>query len=340
MRDKLQQIKNNFEEELKKIKDKNSLEELEVKYLGRKGELTLVLKELKNLAFDQKAEMGQLANRIKKEIKEEIKKAQNNFQEEPRQFIDVTLPGDKIERGHLNPLTIVQSELEDIFSSLGFMVLEGPELESDYYCFEALNIPPYHPARDMQDTFYVDKKNEKGEFDLVMRTHTSPVQVRGLEKHGVPFRGVVPGRAFRSEAIDACHEHTFDQMEGLMVDKNISVSNLISVLQELLKGIFGKEVETRVRPGYFPFTEPSIELDIKCLICEGKGCPSCKNSGWLELIPGGMVHPKVLEYGGVDPKEYSGFAFGLGLTRLVMMRYGINDIRLINSGDLRFLEQF
>jgi len=175
---------------------------------------------------------------------------------------------------------------------------------------------------------------------LVMRPHTSPVQVRGMQKYGAPFRGVVPGRVFRNEEIDACHEHTFDQMEGLMVDKDISVSNLISVLKELLNNIFGKEMETRVRPGYFPFTEPSIELDIRCTICGGKGCPSCKNSGWLELIPGGMVHPRVLEYGGVDPKEYSGFAFGLGLTRLVMMRYGINDIRLINSGDLRFLRQF
>lgn len=341
MQEKLKQIKKSFEQEIEKIKDRKALEDLETKYLGRKGELTQVLKGVKDLAEEQKKEAGALANQIKKELISQMEEAKKSLGgEEDKGFVDVTLPGEKIERGHLNPLTIVQNELEDLFASMGFMILDGPELESDYYCFEALNIPKDHPARDMQDTFYIDKKNKQGEYDMVMRTHTSPVQVRALEKHGAPFRGVVPGRAFRNEAIDACHEHTFDQMEGLMVDKNISVNDLTAVLKEFLNNIFGEEMKTRVRPGYFPFTEPSIELDIQCTICGGKGCPSCKNSGWLELIPGGMVHPRVLEYGGIDPQKYSGFAFGLGLTRLVMMRYGIDNIRLINSGDMRFLGQF
>ncbi len=341
MKEELQKIKQEIFSQLEKISDEQALQEMEVKYLGRKGELTQKLKGLKDLNEEERREAGQLANRIKQEVAEKIQEVRSSLGEGGKQgFVDVTLPGENIERGHLNPLTIVKNDLEDIFTSMGFMILDGPELESDYYCFEALNIPQNHPARDMQDTFYIDKKNEQGEYDMVMRTHTSPVQVRGMQKYGAPFRGVVPGRVYRSEAIDACHEQTFDQMEGLMVDKDISVNDLIAVVKEFLNKIFGKEMETRVRPGYFPFTEPSIELDIKCTICGGEGCPSCKNSGWLELVPGGMVHPKVLEYGGIDPKEYSGFAFGLGLTRLVMMRYGIDDIRMINSGDLRFLKQF
>ena len=229
---------------------------------------------------------------------------------------------------------------------MGLVILDGPELESDHYNFQALNVPQYHPARDMQDTFYIDGSSlysatdGEQEDDLVMRTQTSPVQVRGMQKYGAPFRGVVPGRVFRNEDIDACHEQTFDQMEGLMVGENISISNLIAALQELIDRIFQRRMDTRVRPGFFPFVEPAIELDIKCTICGGKGCPSCKNSGWVELVPGGMIHPRVLEYGGVDPNKYSGFAFGLGTTRLAMMRYGIEDIRMFNSGDLRFLEQF
>src|SRR6056297_673253 len=342
MQEKIDKIKQEALDRIGKAGSEEELSRLEKKYLGRKGELTQILRGLKDLSGEERKEIGQKANRIKQELDSSLNEARKRISgvSSKEEFTDVTLPGEEIERGHLNPVTLIRNELEDVFTSLGFIVMDGPELESDYYCFEALNIPKYHPARDMQDTFYIDKKNQSGEYDLVMRPHTSPVQVRGMQKYGAPFRGVVPGRVFRNEEIDACHEHTFDQMEGLMVDKDISVSNLISVLKELLNNIFGKEMETRVRPGYFPFTEPSIELDIRCTICGGKGCPSCKNSGWLELIPGGMVHPRVLEYGGVDPKEYSGFAFGLGLTRLVMMRYGINDIRLINSGDLRFLKQF
>ena len=341
MKEKIEKLKNEILGSLAKVKEEKVLKDLEIKYLGRKGELTKILRSLKDLSEKEKKEIGQLANEIKKEIEDkftEMKKIILGSAE--KEQTDITLPGEKIERGHLNPITIVQNELEDLFTSMGFMVLDGPELESDFYNFEAVNIPKNHPARDMQDTFYIDKKNMDGEYDLVMRTHTSSVQVRAMQKYGAPLRCVVPGKCFRCEAIDACHEHTFYQMEGLMIDKNISLANLISVMKELLSGIFKKEMEIRVRPGFFAFVEPGLELDIKCTICGGKGCPSCKNSGWLELLPSGMVHPKVLEYGGIDPKKYSGFAFGLGLTRLAMMKYGIDDIRLFNGGDLRFLEQF
>jgi phenylalanyl-tRNA synthetase alpha chain len=218
---------------------------------------------------------------------------------------------------------------------MGFMILDGPELESDYYNFEALNIPTWHPARDTQDTFYIEAKEK-----LLLRTQTSPVQVRAMQKYGAPLRCVVPGRVFRNEATDVSHDHTFYQLEGLMIDKDISITNLIAVMKELLSGIFKREVNVRLRPGYFPFVEPAFELDIQCLICGGKGCSVCKQSGWLELLPCGLVHPNVLKAGGIDPKKYSGFAFGLGLTRLVMMKYKIDDIRLLQSGDLRFLNQF
>ena len=341
MKEEIKKLKEEILDNLVKVKGEKSLRDLEIKYLGRKGELTKILRSLKDLSEKEKKEIGQLANEIKKEIEDKFFETKKIILGNSKQAgVDITLPGEKIERGHLNPITIVQNELEDLFTSLGFMVLDGPELESDFYNFVAVNIPPNHPARDMQDTFYIDKKNMDGEYDLVMRTHTSSVQVRAMQKYGAPLRCVVPGKCFRCEAIDACHEHTFYQMEGLMIDKNISLANLISVMKELLSGIFKKEMEIRVRPGFFAFVEPGLELDIKCTICGGKGCPSCKNSGWLELLPSGMVHPKVLEYGGIDPKKYSGFAFGLGLTRLAMMKYGIDDIRLFNGGDLRFLEQF
>lgn len=348
MQSKLEQLKSETLLAIKSAKDKMQLEDLENKILGRKsGELTNLLKGLKDLADDARKVVGQVANEVKKEIenamqtkKQELQSADwgNALQKEK---VDITQPAlPPTQRGHFHPNTIIQKDLEELFTSMGFMVLDGPELESDYYSFEAVNIPKNHPARDMQDTFYIDKKNKEGECDFVMRPHTSPVQVRAMQKYGAPLRCVVPGRVFRCENIDACHEHTFYQMEGLMVGENISIDNLISVMKELLKGVFKKDMEVRVRPGFFPFVEPGLELDIKCTICGGKGCPSCKNSGWLELLPAGMVHPKVLEYGGIDPKKYSGFAFGLGLTRLAMMKYGVEDIRLFNSGDLRFLGQF
>ena len=342
MKTKLEQIKQTALDKLNKISNLDNFNALEIKYLGRKGELSQILRNISSLdSVELKKEIGQLSNTIKKELQAKFQEKLNKLQgKTSTNNIDVTLPGKKLKKGHLHPITKIQNELIDIFSSLGFMTLDGPELESDYYCFEALNFEKNHPARDMQDTFYIDKKNKNNEYDLVMRTHTSPVQVRAMQEYGAPLKAIVPGRVFRSEATDACHEHTFYQLEGLIIDKDISIANMIAVLEEMLKGIFGKKMKTRIRPGYFPFVEPAIELDIACTICDGDKCPSCKKSGWLELVPAGMVHPNVLKHGGIDANKYSGFAFGLGLTRLAMMKYGIDDIRLFNSGDLKFLEQF
>lgn len=345
MKTQIEKLRMEALSELEKVDALTALEEVELKYFGRKeGQLNLILKQLKDLSSEEKKEVGQFANDVKQELETVIeqkraglerKKIEENLAKE---FIDVTLPGKKNERGSLNPNSIVQYELEDIFKSLGFMILDGPELESDYYNFEALNIPENHPARDMSDTFYIKRK--AGDEKLLLRTHTSPVQVRAMQKYGAPLRAVVPGRVFRYEAKDASHDDTFYQLEGLMIDENISITNVIAVMKTLLKGIFKKEVKVRLRPGFFPFVEPGFELDINCLICGGKGCSVCKHTGWVELLPCGMVHPNVLKAGGIDSDKYSGFAFGLGLSRLVMMKYGIDDIRLISSGDLRFLKQF
>jgi phenylalanyl-tRNA synthetase alpha chain len=343
MNEQLEKIKKEILDSLSNIKDSNTLRELEIKYLGRKGEFTEILRGLSALGEEERKTFGKLVNDVKTEIMGKFSAAKDVIEGTGKtdEFLDVTVPGKKIATGHIHPITQTQEELGDLFSSMGFMILDGPELESDFYNFEALNIPSHHPARDMQDTFYVSSPTDKeGKNDLVMRTHTSPMQVRAMQKYGAPLRAVVPGRVFRNEEIDACHDHTFDQMEGLMIDEGISMDNLIAVMKKLINGIFGRTVETRIRPGYFPFVEPGIELDIKCTICGGKGCPSCKHGGWLELMPGGMVHPNVLRAGGIDPEKYSGFAFGLGLTRLVMMKYGVEDIRLFNGGDMRFLEQF
>jgi len=337
MQDKLNNLKKEILDSLEKARDSKVVRELEVQYLGRKGELTKVLRNLKNLDPEQKKEIGQLANEIKNELLDKFKEARNVVMgSKPREVVDMTLPGEKQERGHLNLLTTVRNELEDLFTSLGFMVLDGPELESEYYNFEALNIPKTHPARDIQDTFYVDSEGS----GLVMRTHTSPMQIRAMQKHGAPIRCIVPGRVFRCEATDACHEHTFYQLEGLMVSEDISIANFKAVIAEMLSGMFKQDLKVRLRPGYFPFVEPGFEIDMSCTICGGKGCPSCKHSGWCEMMGAGMVHPNVLKAGGVDPKKFSGFAFGMGIERLIMMRYGIDDIRLFHSGDLRFLQQF
>ena len=351
MENKLNNLKKEILDQLSKIKDSQILRELEIKYLGRKGEITKILRGIADLRAEDKKSIGKLANEIKIELQSKFKEARNIVEggaDKKPEKIDVTLPGEKIARGHLHPITQVQNELEDLFISLGFMVLDGPELESDYYNFEALNIPKFHPARDIQDTFYVEppltysgqEGKNKERSDLVMRTHTSPVQIRAMQKYGAPMRCVVPGRVFRHEATDACHDNTFYQLEGLMIDKDISIVNLISVMQEMLSGIFKQEVEIRVRPGYFPFVEPGLEVDVKCTICAGAGCASCKHSGWSEMIGAGTVHPNVLRAGNIDPDKFSGFAFGMGVDRLVMMKYGINDIRLFHGGDLRFLNQF
>jgi len=338
----IKKIKEQALKEIEGIKNSDEWQDIRNKYFSRKsGELSKLLKDIKEVSADLRPKLGALANEVKDDISSalESKKEQMQGKKETKiekDFIDVTLDIEKYKLGHLHPMTQVQNELEDIFKSMGFMVLDGPELESDYYNFEALNIPAWHPARDAQDTFYIEDKKEK----LVLRTQTSPVQIRAMQKYGAPLRCVVPGRVFRNEATDASHDHTFYQLEGLMIGENISIANLVAVLQEMLSAIFKKEVKTRLRPGYFPFVEPGFELDFGCLICNGQGCSVCKNTGWIEFVGSGMVHPNVLKAGGIDSKKYNGFAFGLGLTRLVMMKYGIDDIRLLQSGDLRFLNQF
>lgn len=339
----IEKIKQAFLTELELIKTEAYLEALKIKYLGRKaGLLTGLLNKMGDLSMEEKKTMGPLINQAKAEIESLFKKKSHDLQDKETQTsldsekVDITQPVlPPQECGHLHPLTLVQKELEDLFVSMGFMVLDGPDLESDYYNFTAVNMPPNDPARDTQDSFYI-----KNHPNWVMRTQTSAVQVRALQKYGAPLRAVVPGRCFRNEATDAAHEHTFDQLEGLLVDKSVSIAHLIAVMKELLRGVLKRDVEVRLRPGHFQFVEPGFELDMKCLVCGGKGCGACKHSGWIETLPCGLVHPKVLEYGGLDPKEWSGFAFGLGTTRLVMQKYGIDDIRYLMSGDLRFVKMF
>lgn len=350
MKDKLEQLKKEALSQLESLRlDDKSLKNqkeiwrtLEIKYLGRKGELSKILRQIKDFSQEEKKEIGSLANKIKNDLSLAFSEFEAKFllKNNSQNKLDISLPGKSFSLGHLHPITLMQRELEDLFKSLGFSIIEGPELESDYYNFQALNIPKHHPARDMQDSFYVNWENQELDNNLVLRTHTSPVQIRAMQELGAPLKAVVPGKVFRNEALDASHEHSFYQLEGIMVDENISVANMLAVMKELLRGIFKEEVEIRIRPGFFPFVEPGIEIDMKCRICQGNGCSVCKQSGWLEVFPGGMMHPKVLEAGGIDSKKYSGFAFGLGLTRLAMMKHGVSDIRLFNSGDLRFLEQF
>lgn len=341
MKVKLEKIKQEILESLSKVKTMEAWQNLEIKYLGRKGEFTEILRKLTELSIEERKIYGKLANDVKLELQNSFKKTAEVLEGKKNvDFVDATLPGIKLQKGHIHPMTIVQNELEDLFTSMGFMVLDGPEMESDYYNFEALNIPKHHPARDMQDTFYIDKKNEEGELDLVMRTQTSSMQVRAMQKYGAPLRVVIPGRCFRSEATDVRHEHTFYQLEGVMVGENISLANMKSVLETVAKYLYGSETKVRLRPKFYPFVEPGANGEVTCFICAGKGCRLCKNTGWLEIFGSGLIHPNVLRAGGVDPKKYSGFAFGFGLTRLVMLKYGIGDIRLLQSDDLRFLQQF
>ncbi len=343
MKSQLEKLKQEALLAVKSIKDKVQLQELENSILGRKaGELTAIMKGIKDLSDDVKKVVGQLANEVKKVIEDafEEKKQELTAEEWKKSLqiekVDISQPSLPIkEQGHYHPMTIVHRELEDLFTSMGFMVLDGPELESTYYAFEALNIPATSPAREGMDTFYT-----KDNPEWCMRPHTSPVQVRAMQKYGAPLRTVVTGRCFRNEATDGSHEHTFYQMEGLVVDKDISIANLVAVMKELLQGVLKKEVEVRLRPGHFDFVEPGFELDMKCLVCEGKGCGACQHSGWVETLPCGLVHPEVIKHGGLDPKEWTGFAFGLGSMRLCMQKYGIDDIRLLHGGDIRFLKQF
>ena len=317
----------------------DQLEEARVDAIGRKGTLALISKDFGKLTPEDKALQGKLLNSVKQDLETAYEAKKRRFQEAALaerlagEWIDVTLPPAGTRPGSLHPITLIQNEIEDLFTSLGFAVLYGPEVETEEHNFDALNIPATHPARDMQDTFWLSNGH-------LLRTHTSPVQVRGMRTLGPPLRMIAPGRVFRNEEVDASHEHTFYQLEGMMVDKDVSVANLIYFMKTLLSGIFHRDVTVRLRPGYFPFVEPGFELDIRCLICNGEGCAVCKHSGWVELLPCGLVHPNVLKLSGIDPDEWGGFAFGLGLTRLAMMRYEIDDIRLLQGGDLRFLSQF
>lgn len=339
-------LKEKFEAELSKIENTAELESMRVAYLGKKGSVTDLLKGMKELSNEEKKAFGQKVNELKNAVGNAIaKKAEELKQKEIEREIasmpefDISMPAN-LDRGSYHPITLVQRECERIFKSMGFTVEDYSEVVTDYECFESLNIPKHHPARDMQDTYYL----ENGQL---LKSQTSAAQNAIYKKYrdalvndGVPIKAIFPGRCFRNEATDACHENTFFQMEGVMVDKNISISNLIYFMKTMLSQVFQKDIKVRLRPGFFPFVEPGFELDISCLICGGDGCPSCKHSGWLELCPCGMIHPEVLKAGGIDPDEYTGFAFGLGLTRLVMMKYGIKDIRDLNSGSLKSLSQF
>lgn len=338
MKEKLEQLRKKAQEELSKITDKSLLSDFEVKFLGRKGELAKLTKELKDLPADLRPEVGKLANEVKMFLHGELGQKLGEFGDKmlgkgSEDFFDHTLPGTPPQTGHLHPITKTRNEVVDVFSSMGFMVLDGPFVETDYYAFEALNIPKDHPARDMQDTFYTTDNN-------VLRPHTSSVQVRAMLEYGAPLRSIVPGEVFRNEATDATHEASFCQVEGLVVDEGISIAHLIMTLKTMLSEVFGEEVKVRLRPGYFSFVEPGFEMDFACLLCEGKGCKVCKQTGWVEFLGCGMVHSLVLKAGKIDSKKYSGFAFGMGLDRLIMMRHGISDIRLFRSGNMKFLEQF
>ena len=346
MENKILSLKEKFEAELSKIENTAELENMRVAYLGKKGSVTDLLKGMKELSNEERKAFGQKVNELKGIVADKIAEKTNELKEKEieREInsmpeFDISMPAN-LDRGSYHPITLVQREVERIFKSMGFTVEDYSEVVTDYECFESLNIPKHHPARDMQDTYYL----ENGQL---LKSQTSAAQNAIYKKYkdalvndGVPIKAIFPGRCFRNEATDACHENTFFQMEGVMVDKNISISNLIYFMKTMLSEVFQKDIKVRLRPGFFPFVEPGFELDISCLICGGEGCPSCKHSGWLELCPCGMIHPEVLKAGGIDPEEYTGFAFGLGLTRLVMMKYGIKDIRDLNSGSLKSLSQF
>ena len=343
---KTAEVRKDFLAALELVTSADELERLRVEYIGKKGLVPELLKEMKSIPNEEKKAFGQAVNELKNEVGDKLSEKREMLEklELERELnsmpeFDVSVPAD-LSRGSYHPITLVQRQCEEIFRSMGFTVEDYSEIVTDYECFESLNIPKDHPARDMQDTYYL----ENGQL---LKSQTSAAQNAIYRKYrdalvneGKPIKAIFPGRCFRNEATDACHENTFFQMEGVMVDRNISISNLIFFMKTMLSEVFRKNIKVRLRPGFFPFVEPGFELDISCLICGGEGCPSCKHSGWLELCPCGMIHPEVLKAGGIDPDEYTGFAFGLGLTRLVMMKYGIKDIRDLNSGSLKSLTQF
>jgi phenylalanyl-tRNA synthetase alpha chain len=337
MIESLKQLKQQAVTELSAVTDLAVLDEFVLKYFGRKqGKLTNILRSLKNLDERQRKILGEDANAVKIEIWKLIDNRRLAIKKSGKKdFIDLTVDGEKPSMGHLHPVTQIRREFEQFFREQGFAVMEGPEIESDYYNFEALNIPKDHPARDMFDTFYV-----KGRDNLVLRTHTSPMQARIMEQKKPPFAVIIPGKTYRHEATDARHEHTFYQVEGLVVDTNITLANLKQVMNDLIRHLFGHEAKTQLRPSYFPFTEPSVELLMSCIFCGQKGCSICGQSGWLEMGGAGMVHPKVFEFAGYPKDKYSGFAFGMGIMRFAMLKYNIPDIRLFHQNDARFLSQF
>lgn len=339
MKQQLEKIEALAKEELASCKEIKALDDLRVKYLGKKGGLTAILKQMGKLSAEERPIIGQLANKVRSDIEQDINekvavlKAEAQAEKIKSEYIDITLTGKKQLLGKLHPMTVVENEIKDIFMGMGFNIADGPEVDDDYHVFEALNLPPDHPARDTQDTFYITD-------NILLRTQTSSVQVHVMETQKPPIRIISPGRVYRSDAVDATHSPLFHQIEGLVVDKGIKMSDLKGTLEMLMKKIYGNDCKLRFRPHHFPFTEPSCEVDISCFNCEGKGCSMCKDEGYIELLGAGMVHPKVLEGCGIDSSVYSGFAFGLGLERMVMGRYDINDLRLLYENDLRFLEQF
>ncbi len=337
MKERIEELKAGFSESLALAKNEEELENLRVTYLGKKGYVASLMQSLRDVADKRAA--GQLINSFKCEVEDKINEAAKALadaaiaaQIRSAKKYNPTLKFAE-ELGSYHPITLATKEVEEIFRGMGFTIEDYAEVVDDYECFEALNIPKHHPARDMQDTYYL----ENGQL---LKTQTSAAQNAIMKKYGAPLRAIFPGRCFRNESTDACHENTFFQMEGMMIDENISISNLIYFMKTMLSEVFKRDIKVRLRPGFFPFVEPGFELDINCLICGGEGCPSCKNSGWLELCPCGMIHPNVLKEGGIDTDKYTGFAFGLGLTRLAMMKYGVKDIRDFNSGDLEALSQF
>lgn len=349
MEKKLSHIRETAQKTLEETRTLDALEEIRIAYLGRKGALTLILRSLKNLPAQEQKKIGQEANQLRNEIEEMLRSRKKELEKTSlesvlkKEWMDVTRPGLKPEKGHLHPITQITREITGIFSNMGFETIEGPEVESEYYNFDVLNIPADHPAREMHDTFWI-KQPEANQKDprkhLLLRTHISNLQVRFMEKNNPPFRFVAPGRVYRYEASDASHDIQFNYMEGMMVERNISIANFKAIIQEFFSRLFKTGLKIRLRPSYFPFVEPGFEIDISCITCSATGCSVCKQSGWLELAGAGMVHPNVFKAAGYNPKDVQGFAFGMGIDRIAMMKYKIPDIRLFHSGDLRFLKQF
>lgn len=339
MKEKLELLKSEALNAVAVATDEKAIDEVRVKYLGKKGELTAILKQMGGLSPEERPIMGQMVNKAKAELEEAINNAFADFkakaadQKLKEETLDITMPSTPAKKGGLHPLNVVLNDMIDIFQSMGFDVVDGPEVETDHYNFEALNVPADHPARDMQDTFYLAE-------NLLLRTQTSAAQIRTMENRKPPIKIICPGRVYRADEVDATHSPVFHQIEGLVVDKNITMCDLKGVLEQFAHEIYGKETEVKFRPSFFPFTEPSVEVDVTCSECRGKGCRVCKGSGWIEILGAGMVHPRVLKACGIDPEEYSGFAFGIGLDRLTTTRYKISDIRLLFENDLRFLKQF